>query len=101
MINSIFQYFNRKKHWDSPHFCEYIFILMVYNGGKQRLEGQFDNVYEQLQAITEGSQPMDTAMLSQLVDSLFKIQMNNLAVSKKHGNGLQSNPFEACTAQEI
>ena len=101
MINAIFQYFNRKMQWESPYFCEYIFVLMVYNGGKQRLEGQFDNVYEQLQAIAEGAQPMDTNMLALLVDNLFKVLMNNLAVNKKHGEGLASNRFEACSTQGI
>ena len=34
VLNAILQYFNRKKQWESPQFCEYVFILMVFNGGK-------------------------------------------------------------------
>ena len=39
LINAIFSYFNNQNEWNNYKFAEFMFVLMVFNGGKSRLHG--------------------------------------------------------------
>ena len=38
-INSVFQYFNKIDEWKNYKFSQFVLILMIFNGGKARIEG--------------------------------------------------------------
>ena len=33
---------NKKKEWKNYQFAQFIFVLMIFNGGKSRIEGHSD-----------------------------------------------------------
>lgn len=58
LIHSIFQYFQKKDEWTSPNFTEFVLVLMIFNGGKTRMDGHidFDDFYSILQKYCEYKQ---------------------------------------------
>ena len=49
-MHGIFQYFNKRKQWKNFKFSEFIFVLMIFNGGT-KIDGQigFMEFYDLLQ----------------------------------------------------
>lgn len=42
MISAVLQYLNKKQDWQQVKFAEFILIIMVLNGAKMRLNGQYN-----------------------------------------------------------
>ena len=113
-MHGLFQYFNLKNQWRDYKFAEFIFVLMVFNTTKAKIEGQFDylDFYEILKHYNESKQKelvsavlmkdsmmgtkmdfqsqnnnlLDLNMLDRLIENLFRVLMSDLPVYQQVEN---------------
>lgn len=125
LMNGLFQYFNLKNQWRDYKFAEFIFVLMVFNTTKAKIEGQFDylDFYEILKNYNETKQKelvsaalmknsmmgtkldfqaqntlLDLTMLDRLIENLFRVLMSDLPVFQRQENdSIEHNPYKDCS----
>lgn len=105
LVHGVFQYFNKKQDWANYKFAEFIFVLMIFNGGKTRMDGNIDftDFYAILQKYQDSKQKynymgstemhrnqlsnpldiLDETMFDKIVENLFRILMDDLFVEKE------------------